>query len=937
MFRTASGVRRGLRPLLSTPRCSYAVDSFPRSQLPHLAKKFNKPESLLEPFIVALEDNWYTSASDIVALTSTDASTLNIPLRAIQFLQEQAVASTSFSTNSNTPLDTSSTFEVEPATSALDEALAAALSDSTTTPRKPQVHTPYDEVRIGKKKMTTYGLTEGSISPKLDQQLQNYLAHMTTATLGQQEPPIRMEGDDITLDVLIPTSEAKSAQLVFQYIQWLRLTRKASPNYCANMIRAMLKLAKYLHGQHSSLDPTYGDKAFDDIPVIRELRKMHKTTSLQSAQSLRSVDEEKCVMLGIFSGIPDRQRTLREIEIGRTLHQNAAGQWTITHGPDDYKTGKAYGERPPLVIPDHIVPYLTAFLSTWRQELKPTNNHAILFCNTKGEPATADFIYRTFTRAIYRLTGKKTNPHLLRDSIVTYLRGQSSATEKDLEALAIYMGHRYHMSMESALNGAPLKGLVDATERTPLVGKAQAISSSLSPSSYKSCSSPAASYQVLVGSPYLDAQQPENSPSPPEGESIIYLDDGLELSKSPSQLTTVQSLFFDSCLAGDAFQAQRLVESVAGDDELRSLVTVVHPKYHMTVLMATAFYDQPLVMRYLLDLKLCRQAVNAQAGVERHNATALMLVQSVTCGLMLLQAGAFVHSQNSTGMTPLHYAASAGHAGLVSLLLTRGADPNAVDHRGATALHWAVYEGFQYTAMLLVGQGTDMSVQDTQGQTALMIAAALNDAFLVKQLVLEGAPLKAVDRKGRTALVIATQASNRECIHALTSGASDRWIATMSRKGATVVFFWIALVSTTVLSLLFAVPCMASFPVGLAGVVLALGGVTCVSYVYVWLADPGWINNCVGQHNHRGFVVFLASLSSLCLLLALISLLVLTGVVPLVRCIELQARNIAVNLTTNEMFNKAKYSYLKDMDDEFYNPFDKGVGANCLAFWLRRN
>ncbi|ETV73679.1 hypothetical protein H257_11778 [Aphanomyces astaci] len=591
------------------------------------------------------------------------------------------------------------------------------------------------------------------------------------------------------------------------------------------------------------------------------------------------------------------------------------------------------------------------------------------------------------------------------------------------------------MSMESALNGAPLKGLVDATERTPLVGKAQAISSSLSPSSYKSCSSPAASYQALVGSPYLDAQQPENSPSPPEGECILYLDDGLELSKSPSQLTTVQSLFFDSCLAGDAFQAQRLVESVAGDDELRSLVTVVHPKYHMTVLMATAFYDQPLVMRYLLDLKLCRQAVNAQAGVERHNATALMLVQSVTCGLMLLQAGAFVHSQNSTGMTPLHYAASAGHAGLVSLLLTRGADPNAVDHRGATALHWAVYEGFQYTAMLLVGQGTDMSVQDTQGQTALMIAAALNDAFLVKQLVLEGAPLKAMDRKGRTALVIATQASNRECIHALTSGSSDRWIATMSRKGATVVFFWIALVSTTVLSLLFAVPCMASFPVGLAGVVLALGGVTCVSYVYVWLADPGfvaqttsqpvyellaadsvpcpscatlkpirskhcatckrcvhrfdhhcpWINNCVGQHNHRGFVVFLASLSSLCLLLALISLLVLTGVVPLVPAdstaaiweahlphflysirpsqagytlhlihvyilvvgvafggptlvlLGLQARNIAVNLTTNEMFNKAKYSYLKDMDDEFYNPFDKGVGANCLAFWLRRN
>ena len=34
--------------------------------------------------------------------------------------------------------------------------------------------------------------------------------------------------------------------------------------------------------------------------------------------------------------------------------------------------------------------------------------------------------------------GKKCNPHLVRDSIVTYLRG-GGATERELEALAIYM------------------------------------------------------------------------------------------------------------------------------------------------------------------------------------------------------------------------------------------------------------------------------------------------------------------------------------------------------------------------------------------------------------------------------------------------------------------------------------------------------------------
>ncbi|KAF0719571.1 Aste57867_940 [Aphanomyces stellatus] len=493
MWRLARSTATGISRQWAIPRRFLSEvsqdSSFPRSQLPFLAKQLKRSENVLEPFVAALEDNWYTNADDILALTSADANTMNIPLRVLQILQDSA--------------SSSMTLPVE---------AIASSTDFTEIPatQTPRIFVKYEDVRIGKKKMAAYGLTDQDMNDELKQQLKLFLAHMTTASLGQQEPPIRMataevyirliklalgyakeksEAPQVSLNDLIPSSEASSAQMVFQYVQWLRLERRASPNYCANMLRAMLKLAKYLHGQNTQLDPTYGDKAFDDIPVIRELRKMHKTTALQSTQSLRSVDEEKkwlawpdflavvealkvectektsngkprtkyaiatsyqkCVMLGIFSGIPDRQRTLREIEIGRTLHQSATGQWVITHGPDDYKTGKAYGERPPLVIPDHIVPYLTEFLSTWREELKPQNNHSFLFCNTKGDPATADFIYRTFTRAIYRLTGKKTNPHLLRDSIVTYLRGQSSATEKDLEALAIYMGHSLNMQKSS--------------------------------------------------------------------------------------------------------------------------------------------------------------------------------------------------------------------------------------------------------------------------------------------------------------------------------------------------------------------------------------------------------------------------------------------------------------------------------------------------------
>ena len=40
--------------------------------------------------------------------------------------------------------------------------------------------------------------------------------------------------------------------------------------------------------------------------------------------------------------------------------------WLIRHGPGDYKTGKLYGERPPLVLLPFLYPELEAFLSTWR-------------------------------------------------------------------------------------------------------------------------------------------------------------------------------------------------------------------------------------------------------------------------------------------------------------------------------------------------------------------------------------------------------------------------------------------------------------------------------------------------------------------------------------------------------------------------------------------
>ena len=61
-----------------------------------------------------------------------------------------------------------------------------------------------------------------------------------------------------------------------------------------------------------------------------------------------------------------------------------------------------------------------------------------------GEPLTDAGLHRIVTTATFRHTGKRTNPHLIRDMIITHLRG-TDASERELEALAIYMGHSVAM------------------------------------------------------------------------------------------------------------------------------------------------------------------------------------------------------------------------------------------------------------------------------------------------------------------------------------------------------------------------------------------------------------------------------------------------------------------------------------------------------------
>jgi integrase len=304
---------------------------------------------------------------------------------------------------------------------------------------------------------------------------------------------------------IIPNKEKESATKIIEFIIWLR-SRDISAAYEANILRGIIKLLKFRFAQESDSDTSYGGKSFDDVPIIKEIRKIHRDANKRQRLAPRSSDEKQkwlswpeylqvvqysknellrlikdfdaqpelarrfskndvarkyCLdqkkiaesyqvylILAFFANVPDRQRTIRELEIDRTfVKDEELSCWIIKHGPDDYKTGKSYGERPAMHLAQELTPAIDDFVENWRPSLLPQTKFFFVQGRT-GKPMTADSVYQRVSRSCFKFTGKKTNPHLLRDMIVTHVR-ESDASEKQLEALAMYMGHSVQMQRTS--------------------------------------------------------------------------------------------------------------------------------------------------------------------------------------------------------------------------------------------------------------------------------------------------------------------------------------------------------------------------------------------------------------------------------------------------------------------------------------------------------
>lgn len=113
--------------------------------------------------------------------------------------------------------------------------------------------------------------------------------------------------------------------------------------------------------------------------------------------------------------------------------------------------------------------------------------------------------------------------------------------------------------------------------------------------------------------------------------------------------------------------------------------------------------------------------------------------------------------------TPLHYAASKGHAGIVASLLKAGADAAAVDGTGATPLHRAAGGAGSLDVVRLLLDYEDESkkkkvkidARDRWGRTPLHAAAAAGRSGAALLLVSRGASVEAEDSERQTPLDVA--------------------------------------------------------------------------------------------------------------------------------------------------------------------------------------
>jgi integrase len=297
---------------------------------------------------------------------------------------------------------------------------------------------------------------------------------------------------------------------VEDYLQWLRLEREVAPSYELQVVKALIWTVRFLESvstpqvlkrRSRRLPSRWEEAALKELrSLMSDIQARGKTaprvandaskwidwpefincvkqlkaectpigkSNQQRSHSAIATSIQRYLIFAFFSAIPERSRTVTELELGRTLVKRDE-LWYLELGPEDFKTGKTYlklGEKRVIPIPQWYYPELEAWLfgyedeegvwqgyvdalghrCGWRQVFQPTHN--FVFFQRNGKPFTSVTFSGLFKQVAYRLTGKACNPQLIRNIAIAHLMNSGASVEV-MESLADLMGHSPQMQQK---------------------------------------------------------------------------------------------------------------------------------------------------------------------------------------------------------------------------------------------------------------------------------------------------------------------------------------------------------------------------------------------------------------------------------------------------------------------------------------------------------
>lgn len=161
------------------------------------------------------------------------------------------------------------------------------------------------------------------------------------------------------------------------------------------------------------------------------------------------------------------------------------------------------------------------------------------------------------------------------------------------------------------------------------------------------------------------------------------------------------------------------------------------------------------------------------------------------CLYLIEKCKADVNAVDKNGWTPLHSSASAGHVGVLEVLLNHGAFARALTNEGASPLHYFVRNPSHDPIILhrvlqaFVERGADVDQQNKHGEAPLHQAAMRGRTQCVLYLLNNGASPNIISHNGETPLHFATRAGHKECMNVLLQWGADPTIE--SRKTGTCI------------------------------------------------------------------------------------------------------------------------------------------------------